>query len=141
MPSNHPFLSSSNIAVFGVSLKRETFAEAVYIKLKEEGYKAVAIHPENGGHWFPDLDSVPDEIGGAYIATGKKNSENIIDDVIKAGIKRVWLQNGAYDQKLVKKCRDAGLETYTGCIMMYMPNAGFFHAFHRFLHELVKGKP
>lgn len=141
MPSNHPFLSSSSIAIFGVSPRRQTMGGAIYDKLKEQGFKAIAIHPDGGNEWFPNLDSVPDEIGGVCIATKKASSRSIVDVVIKKGIKRVWLQNGAFDQELLTKCHDAGLETYTGCLMMYIPNAGFIHGFHRFLHELIKGKP
>ncbi len=141
MPSNHSFLAGSNVAVFGVSPKRKTFAHTVKEALSNAGYNVYTIHPSGDTDSFKDLESLPEKTEAVYIATGKANSSKIVDQAISYGAKRVWLQFGAYDKEIVKKCKDAGMETHTGCLMMYIPDAGVMHVVHRFVHELLAGKP
>ena len=140
MPSNHPFLEGGKIAVFGVSPKRKTFAAAVKTRLDQAGVKTFVIHPEATDGWYTDFESLPEKVESVYIATGKKNTPAIVDSLIGAGVKKIWLQTGAFNKDIVSSCKDAGLETYTGCLMMYIPNIGFPHSFHRFIHELFQGK-
>jgi predicted CoA-binding protein len=141
MPSEHGFLDGSNIAVFGVSPRRKTFAADVREKLQGAGYNVYGINPDGGEGYFPNWESLPEKTDRAYIATSPVNAAKILDSAIAAGVKKVWLQFGSYNKDLLQKCKAAGLETHTGCLMMYIPDAGFIHSFHRFIHELIKGKP
>jgi len=140
MPSNDEFLKSGKIAVYGVSPKRKTFAVEVKDKLQQAGFETFLIHPDAADGWFADLDCLPEKVDSVYVAVNKKNASSVIDEVAKYGAGKIWLQYGAYNNELIEKCKNIGLETYTGCLMMYIPNAGFPHSFHRFLHELFKGK-
>ncbi|MCP4581741.1 MAG: hypothetical protein GY839_08980 [candidate division Zixibacteria bacterium] len=140
MPSNDEYLKSSKIAVFGVSPKRRTFASGVKDKLENAGFEIFLIHPDAPEGWYADLDYLPEKLDSVYIATSRKNASIIVDNVIKSGARKIWLQYGAFNNDIIEKCKSAGLETYTGCLMMYIPNSGFPHSFHRFLFELFKGK-
>jgi len=140
MPSNYSFLSGSNIVVYGVSPKRKTIASEITKQLRIAGYKVYQIHPDGGDEYFTDLKSLPEAAEAAYVATNPKNASIIIKQVIAAGFKRIWLQWGSYNKELVNECKQAGLQVHTGCLLMYIPNAGFMHSFHRFLYELFKGR-
>jgi len=140
MPSKREFLKSSKIAIFGVSPKRKTFAAEVEKSLQTAGIAVFKINPQGGSGFYPDLNSIPERIEAVYIATNKKNADSITDMAIAYGAKKIWLQYGAYDKQIIAKCQNAGLETYAGCLMMFIPNAGSVHSFHRFLYELFKGK-
>jgi predicted CoA-binding protein len=141
MPSNHSFLSGSCVAVYGVSPNRRTIAATVGDALRAAGWKVYVIHPDGGPDYYTDLESLPEKTEAVYIATNPKAASTIVDQAIAAGVKRVWLQFGAYNKELIQKCKDAGLAVHAGCLMMYIPNAGFMHSLHRVIHELVKGKP
>ena len=140
MPSKREFLKTSKVAVFGVSPKRKTFASEVEKTLQAASAKVYKVNPVGGNGFYASLNSLPERVDAVYIATNKKNTAAIVDDVIAYGAKKVWLQYGAFDNKVIAKCESAGLETYAGCLMMFIPNAGFIHSFHRFLYELFKGK-
>jgi len=140
MPSKREFLETPIVAVFGVSPKRKTFAAQIEKALQATGVKVYKVNPEGGNGFFATLDSLPERVGAVYIATNKQNASAIVDNVIAYGAKKVWLQYGAFDKRIIEKCENAGLETHSGCLMMYIPNAGFIHSFHRFLYELFKGK-
>jgi predicted CoA-binding protein len=140
MPSKREFFKSSQVAVFGVSPKRKTFAAEVEKTLQAAGITVFKVNPQGGSDFYSDLNSLPKRVEAVYIATNKKNAADLIDNVIAYGAKKIWFQYGAYDKKIIAKCQNAGLETYSGCLMMYIPNAGSIHSFHRFLYELFKGK-
>jgi predicted CoA-binding protein len=140
MPSKRKFLESSNIAVLGVSPKRRTIATDVDKALQTAGHKVFKVNPDGGDGFYKDLDSLPEKVDAVYIAINKKSASEMIDKALAYGAKKVWLQYGAFDKQLIEKCENAGLETYTGCLMMFIPNAGGIHSFHRFLYELFKGK-
>jgi predicted CoA-binding protein len=140
MPSKAEFLKPAKIAIYGVSPKRKTFAAGVKDKLEKEGIETFPIHPDAPDGWYANLDSLPEKIESVYVCTGKKNTLSIVDDVINYGARKIWLQDGGYNKATIEKCKNAGLITYTGCLMMFIPNAGFPHSFHKFLVELFKGR-
>ncbi|MCD6162412.1 MAG: CoA-binding protein [candidate division Zixibacteria bacterium] len=142
MPSNETFLQSSKdgIAVYGLSPKRRTFAVGIKDNLEQSDYQVFPIHPKADSGFYPNLKAMPGKVKSAYIAINPNNALSIINDLSEYGIKRAWFQYGAYNDEVLKKCNDSGIETYSGCLMMYIPSAGFIHKFHRFLYELFGGK-
>jgi predicted CoA-binding protein len=141
MPDSHPFLKSGEIAIFGVSPRRKTFAGYVQGALEKAGIKAYPVHPEGIDKGYSDLSAVPDKVDAAYVAIKPESTRNLIADFRDSGIKKIWLQNGAFNDEIIGLCRQAGYETYTGCLMMYIPGAGFLHKLHRVIHEFFSGKP
>jgi predicted CoA-binding protein len=138
MQSNHPFLASSRIAVFGISPMRKTFAAGINKNLEESGFQVFPVNPQASARFYPNLSALPDQVESAYVATRPENTSKIIDDLIGYAIKRIWLQNGLFNDHILNKCREAGIETYTGCLMMYLPSAGFIRKFHRVVHEFLR---
>ena len=141
MPSSHSFLSGSSVAVYGISPNRQTIAAEVSKKLLAAGWKVFNIHPQGGPGYYTNLESLPEKAEAVYIATNPVSASEIIDQAIAIGAKRIWLQFGAYNKELIQKCKDAGLAVHAGCLLMYIPNAGFMHSLHRVAYELFKGKP
>ena len=141
MPSSHSFLSGSSVAVFGVSPGRKTFASGIYEALEKAGIKAYRVNPSGDTGFYNDLDSLPESAEAVYIATNSQNADKIADLAIAYGAKKIWFQFGSYNKSLIAKCKDAGMEIHTGCLMMYIPDVGLMHRVHRFFHELFAGKP
>jgi len=140
MPSKREFLKASTVAVFGVSPKRKTIAAEVERTLRAAGHQVYKVNPNGGDGFYKDLNSLPEKVDAVYIAINKKSVSKMVDEAIAYGAKKVWLQYGAFDKNIIEKCENAGLETYAGCLMMFIPDAGGIHSFHRFLYELFKGK-
>lgn len=146
MPSRHApprsfgFLSEPDVAVFGISSHKRTFAESVTQCLETAGYRVFLINPGTCGECYPSLSAAPVRLKSAYVATGRDNAREIAEGLINYGIEKVWFQNGSFDDQLLARCRDAGIETYTGCLIMYIQGVGFIHKCHKFLHELFGGE-
>jgi predicted CoA-binding protein len=132
------FLSSSGIAVYGVSTKRRTFAEGVIDSLGNAAIEAYPVHPDSGQRFFKDHNSIPPEVESVYIAANPENTARIIDDFPDNRFKKIWLQNGSFNDTILKQCAEKNYDIFTGCLMMYIPEAGFIHRFHRAVHEFFE---
>ncbi len=89
------FLAQKKIAIVGVSDKRETGCNAGYRKFKDAGYKVYAVNPRmttfEGDPCYPDLKSIPDTPDAVFIFTSPKVTDQIVQQCVDLGIKRVWM--------------------------------------------------
>lgn len=140
------FIAQPALAIAGASRDGKKFGNAVYRDLKSKGYHVFAVNPNattiEGDPCYPSLGALPEKVGGVVIITPPAVSEKLVQEAAQAGITRVWLQQGAESPAAVKLCQQNGISVVTGeCILMYQPNPAFFHNIHRFIKELVGGKP
>src|SRR5688572_16954140 len=88
------FLAQKKIAVVGVSDKRETGCNLAYKKFKENGYQVYAVNPRiityDGMTCYPDLKSIPEKLDAVFILTSPQVAEQIVQQCVDLGIKRVW---------------------------------------------------
>jgi predicted CoA-binding protein len=136
MPNKAEFFDSNSFVLYGVSPKRTTFAESIKKELENRGRKVYPID-RSGKIGYKDIYSLPDKTDRAIVALGRANSPSIIDELVGGGIKQVWLQFGAYNKEIIERFRKNGIETHTGCVLMYTPDTALFHRVHKFFHELI----
>jgi len=139
MLSKQDFLLSSEIVLFGISLRRKTFASSVKKSLKKAGFKVYPVNPSADG-CYSNLEEIPVKVEAVYVAINSANALSISENIIKYGIKKVWLQCGSYNEQIINKFKDAGIEVYTGCLMMLIPGVAFIHRFHRVIHDFFERK-
>jgi len=89
------FLAQRTIAVVGVSEKRETGCNLGYRKFKQAGYTVCAVNPHlttfDGEPCYPDLKSLPQKPDGVFILANPHITEQIVQQCVELGIKRVWM--------------------------------------------------
>lgn len=89
------FLAQKKIAVVGVSDKRDTGCNLTYRKFKENGYTVYAVNPRissfEGDPCYPDLKSLPEKPDGVFILANPKVTEQIVQQCVDLGVKRVWM--------------------------------------------------
>jgi predicted CoA-binding protein len=89
------FLSQKKIAVVGVSDQRDTGCNLNYRKFKENGYTVFAVNPRissfDGDPCYPDLKSLPEKPDGVFILASPKVTEQIVQQCVDLGVKRVWM--------------------------------------------------
>ena len=141
--NNHvnQFIEQKNIAVFGVSRKKEKFGNYAYKELKKKGYRVFPINPNlaeiEGDKCFSDLASIPENVDAAFVNVKEENTLTLAKEIIGSGIKHIWFQQGTGSEKAIAYCRENGVEPVTGkCILMYAQPVESFHAFHRWLWKI-----
>ena len=139
-------LSQKVLAVAGVSRDPNKFGLIAYKELKAKGYQVLAINPKidsvEGDPCYASLKDLPERPGALVIVTQPAVTEQLVHAAAEAGIRHIWLQQGAESPAALQFCREQGLNVVSGeCIMMYQPHPSFPHALHKFVKHALGGKP
>jgi hypothetical protein len=69
-------------------------------------------------------------------------AEQVVRRAAAAGIRRVWLQQGAESATAIRFCEENGISTVHGeCILMFAEPAAWFHRAHRWVWKLLGKLP
>jgi uncharacterized protein len=140
------FLSQKNIAVVGVSRNPKKFGNVIYRELKKKGYNLFPINPNaekiEGDNCYPDLLSLSEKIDAVVINVPPNQTEKVVEEVNRAQIKRVWMQQGSQSKKAEDYCLENGIDFVSSeCILMFAEPAGFIHRAHRWVYGVVGKLP
>lgn len=124
------FLAQKRIAVVGVSERRDTGCNLAYRKFKAKGYTVFAVNPHlttyEGDPCYPDLASLPETPDGVFILANPRVTEQLVDQCVTLGIKRVWMHclmgtrpglaknMTSVSQDAVQVCRANGITVIAG---------------------------
>jgi len=102
----------------------------------------MAVHPElasvEGDPCFKSLAELPRPADGVLVCVQPEKVPEILRQAAAAGIRRVWLQQGAESDAAAKLAAELGLDLAQGeCILMYAPPVRGFHRLHRGLWRLI----
>jgi predicted CoA-binding protein len=141
------FLAQKNIAVVGVSDKRETGCNLAYRKFKEAGYTVSAVNPRlttfEGDPCYPDLKSIPEKPDAVFILTNPKITENIVQQCVDLGVQRVWMHcvlgtkpglaasMTSVSPDAVRMCQENGITVIPGSCPNQFLKPDFGHAMMR----------
>ncbi|MHB1161498.1 MAG: CoA-binding protein [Chloroflexota bacterium] len=142
----HDFLAQKRVAVVGVSRDSKQFANGVYRALKKKGYQLYPVNPNaqqlEGDRCYPSVSQIPETVDGALVMVSPGAAEAVVRDCCEAGIRRVWLGNGAVSPEAVRYCREQGMSVVDGaCPMMFAEPVGVGHRCHRFVMGLAGKLP
>jgi predicted CoA-binding protein len=140
------FIAQKSLAVVGLSRDPNAFSSSVSRELKERGYRLLAVNPKadeiGGEKCYPDVASLPEKVGGAIFFTPKPETVKVVREAAAAGIRRIWLQQGAESPEAVRFCADNGLSVVSGqCILMFLEPVAVYHKIHRWFKGLFGGLP
>lgn len=140
-PKIQDFIQSKRLAVVGVSRSSQKFGTAIYTELKTRGFDVYAVNPNmdtiNGDKCYHTLGELAGQVDGAVICLPPHKAAPVIREAAAAGIRRLWLQQGAQSAETEQAAREAGVSPVTGkCILMYAGEVKSVHAFHRFFARL-----
>lgn len=136
------FLSQKSLALVGVSRGGRKFGNAILRDLKNRGYKVFCVHPRagqiEGERCWPAIRELPEPVGGVVLVIPPDETEKVVEEVVQAGIPRVWMQQGAESPKAIAYCKANGVSVISGaCIMMFAEPVAFPHSAHRWLWRML----
>lgn len=133
------FLGSEPIAMAGVSRNPKKFGFAAFRELKEKGMNVIPVNPYaeeiHGCTVYKDIMSLPDNVRGLIVMTGKNQTASVIRDAKTKGIKQIWIQQMAESKEALSELEGSGINYITKeCILMhYKPHS--IHKFHAALRK------
>ncbi len=136
------FIKGKRFAIVGVSRSGKKFGYDMMKELKARGYETYIVHPEAkeiaGEPCYPNLAAVKDKVDGVVICVPPRQAEVALREAAAAGIKNIWLQQGAESTMVLAAARELGVTPVTGkCILMYTPPVRGMHGFHRIFNKLI----
>lgn len=143
MPSKRvtDFYNADSFAVYGLSATRTTIGWSVYSQLLKLGKRVYAINPltegSRGVKFYPSLEHIPEKPQAIIVALNLKQNRGLLEKIKNSGVKQVWFQQGSFDFKVLDEANRLGIHPIKGCALMYAPQTGFPHSFHRSIIELL----
>ena len=118
------FVQGSSFAVVGASRDRSKYGNKVLRAYQQNNLLAFPVNPRaeeiEGLAAYPDLDSLPEEVHGVSVITPPGITESVVDDVVRLGIRHLWLQPGAESEAAVGRAKEGGVEVISGgpCVLV-----------------------
>jgi predicted CoA-binding protein len=141
------FLSQRTLAIVGVSrTNKNKFGNGAFKDLKGKGYKMYIVHPSGevieGQQSYTNLKALPESVGGVLVVVPPAQAEKVVREAHEAGIKHIWLQQGAESRDAIQYGQDNGMNVVYGkCILMFAQPQAFFHKPHRWVMGLLGQLP
>ncbi|MEW6718783.1 MAG: CoA-binding protein [Chloroflexota bacterium] len=140
------FVNQRTLAVVGVSRRGQKFGNMAYRELKTCGYRLFPVHPQaetiEGDRAYPDFKSLPEKVDGVLVIVPPEQAEKVVREAVKAGIKRLWLQQGAESEAAIGHCQENNASVVYGeCILMFARNTAWYHRAHRWVWGLLGKLP
>ncbi len=113
----------TRIAVAGASNNPAKYGNIIVRNLSSKGYTVFPVNPHEteiaGLPAFPTLAAVPGPIHLVNVVTHPPVTLNILAQAAELGVPAVWLQDGSYDDEVLKAVSKAPFKTvYEACIMV-----------------------
>lgn len=116
-------LDKKTWAVIGATTNKDKFGYKIWKKLKDHNYDVYPINPKydhiDGEKCFDNLDDLPIKPEVVNLVVPPKVSMKSIDMANALGIKYLWFQPGAADERVIEKAEGLGLNIVFGdCVLV-----------------------
>jgi len=139
------FLDNPSIAVVGVSRSGKGFGNAACRSLRTKGYRVYPVNwatpTVDGIRCYSRLSDLPERVNAVLVVVPPPQAVDVIRDAAAAGIRHVWLQQGAESPDVLRLGAELGLDVVAGeCILMFAQPTGI-HKVHRWLRQITHRLP
>jgi len=133
------FLGERCFAVVGISRTRG-FGNTIFRELKKKSFHVFPVsrtaETVDGKRCFHGLDDLAEAVGGVVTVVPPNQTEKIVADCVRLGIKHIWMQRGSQSPRAIRLAEEQGLNVvHHACILMYAQPTSL-HRVHAWLAKL-----
>ncbi len=143
MPTdNEQFFLLPSFAVVGHSEHRP-FPRLSYGNLRKQGKTVFPVDlsgaPEvEGDKAYSSLEDLPEPVEGVIIEIPSEQTMKVVEQVIKLGVKHLWLHMKCDTPEVLQLCADEGINVRHGtCAVMYTKQGASYHSIHKWIMKLT----
>lgn len=120
------FLAAGPFGVAGASTNRAKYGNKVLRCYLQAGREAYPVNPRateiEGRPCFPDVASLPPEVGALSIITPPAITEEVVDQALERGLLNLWMQPGAESPAAIERAQAAGARVIWGgpCLLVVL---------------------
>jgi hypothetical protein len=116
-------LDEKKWAVVGAHPKAEKYGYKIFKKLKNHGYDVLPVNPVydevDGEKTFKSLKGIPGGVTCVNVVVNPERAMDVVKDALELGIKYIWFQPGAFDEKVIDYAEASGLEVvFHACVLV-----------------------
>jgi predicted CoA-binding protein len=135
------FFQGKRFAVVGVSRSGRKFGNTIFSELKTRGYDLFIVHPQQkeigGEKCYDRIGSLAGNIDGVIVCVDPRKSADVVGEAIRAGVRNIWLQQGAESAEALALARGEGINLVSRkCVLMHAPPVRSYHSLHRAVAKL-----
>jgi predicted CoA-binding protein len=139
------FLDNPSLAVVGVSRSGKGFGNLACRVLRTKGYRVYPVNwstpTVDGERCYARLSDVPERVNAALIVVPPARAVEVVREAAAAGIRHVWLQQGAESPEALRVGAELGLSLVAAeCILMFARPTGV-HRAHHWLRQVTHRLP
>lgn len=140
------FLDCKTMAIVGASRRGKSFSAQVAKHLSALGYNLWYVNPgfepyEVENNRLQSIALLPSNVNHLLVLTPKSQTESVVQQAIKQGIKDIWIQQQSETPEALKLAQQNNLNTvHHLCIFMFTHPEGI-HKFHHSLKKLFGALP
>lgn len=140
------FVSCRQLAVAGVSRKKQSFSASVIEHLKSKDYTVYSINPnfdENDADLkeFKSVADLPEDVHHLLVLTNPSQTLSVVKSAFDRGINNIWVQQKSETPEVVEFCNTNNINVILHqCIFMFTQPVGM-HKFHYRLKKFFGGLP
>lgn len=105
--------SVKTIAVVGFSSRTARPSHNIARQLQRFGYRIIPVRPGFseglGEKAYPNLSAVPDPIDLVNVFRSAGHVPLLVDECLRLGLKRIWMQEGAANEEAAEKAAAGGM--------------------------------
>lgn len=139
------FVAAPAMAIVGVSRSGKKFGNLALKTLRTQGYRLYPIHPSadviDGVRCYRSFAELPEKVDAALVSVPPATAVDVIRDAAGAGVKRIWLQQGAESPEAATAAVECGVDLVAGeCVLMFASPRSY-HKVHRWLWGVLGKLP
>ena len=112
----------TSIAIIGASVDRSKFGNKAVRAYKSKGFEVFPINPKEktieGLPAYPSILKVPKKPDMASLYLPPSIGIQVLEEVAKAGVKKIYINPGADSPELIAKAKGLGLEPLMTCSIL-----------------------
>lgn len=101
------------IAVVGLSPNAHRPSHHIAAGLQRAGFRVIPVRPlvreVLGETAYPSLSSVPVPVDLVNVFRAAAGVDAVVDECLRLGLKRIWIQEGIVNEPAARRARDAGM--------------------------------
>ena len=131
------FLGQQRLAMIGVSHEPKHFSRTVFRAFRQRNFDVAPVNPAmgeiDGAPCYSRVQDIQPPVDTALLMTPAAVTDEVVKDCVDAGIRRVWMYRRS--PAAVSFCEAHGISVIAGeCPLMFLPQTGWIHRFHGWLH-------
>ena len=140
------FLAQKRIAVAGLSRSGQAMSNMAYKEFKDRGYELFPVNPSaaeiGGERCYHSVSELKGKADAVIAFTQPAVTASVVKEAAAAGMKRIWIQQGAESEAALAEAKAAGMSAIAGqCILMHLEPVGSLHKVHGFFARLFGAAP